>query len=77
MFCLYLDEPCARSSACSSAVGFLAIAPFSFTVGGGTAGDEVAFSAGLGTELSEVGSADDVITPKRAVSFRHEVDHWR
>ena len=61
----------------SSAAGFLAIAPFSFTVGGGTAGDEVAFSAGLGTELSEVGSADDVITPKRAVSFRHEVDHCR
>ena len=43
----------------------------------GDAGDEAAFSAGLGTELSEVGSADDVITPKRAVSFRHEVDHWR
>jgi hypothetical protein len=39
----------------SLAAGFLAVAPFSFTVGAGTAGDEAAFSAGLGTELSEVG----------------------
>ena len=39
----------------SSAAGFLAIAPFLFAAGGGTAGDEAAFSAGLGTELSEVG----------------------
>jgi hypothetical protein len=36
---------------------FLAIAPFLFAAGGGTAGDEAAFSAGLGTELSEVGGS--------------------
>jgi hypothetical protein len=39
----------------SSAAGFLAIDPFSFTLGAGTAGDEAAFSVGFGTELSEVG----------------------
>ncbi len=114
----------------SSAAGLLAAAPFSFTVGGDTGGDEAVFSAGIASELSEVGggsvfssaaanansslkasrahavaiwrnakraapsrlstahwpqsfdnlqqsSADDVITPKRTGSFRHQVDHWR